>query len=181
MTLEAFERAQQVFNKLQSSDDFMHAGLDSRGIRIQTDSLIEGIARLSLASTEDLKPPITLMGALIKIASEDHGTYVRVKGGPSWVGIEIRGLVGPMDEDISLEELQRVIMRRSGIYIDVHLDRSSIIGAHSEFLEIDGRGLADIINKSLGELSPKQRDELANQFVNIMADEVAQSGEFLDL
>lgn len=180
MAIEAFNRAQQVFRKLQSCEDFEHVGQNSRGIRIQTGSLVKGIAMLAVTRPQYAQPLI-LIGALIELVSEDYGTYVRVKGGPSWIGIDIRGLVGPMNEDTTLEQLSKIVMRRSGVNIDVYSDGRSGIGVHSDFLEIDGRSVASIINSGLKILPERERDELTHEFVNVVAQEVAQSGEFLDL
>lgn len=180
MAIETFERAQQSFKRLQSCADFEHFGNDSRGIRIQTDSLLKGIAVLSI-ERPNLQHPLILMSALIATVSEDYGTYVAVKGSQNWIGFDIRGVTGSFDGRSTIEELRKVGLRRSGVNVDVTSNGRSSISAHSDFLEAEGQRVADVINLSLERLAETEREELAHQFVNIVTLEIAQSGEFLDL
>lgn len=180
MAIEAFERAYHMLGKLQSSEDFEHFGQGSRGIRIQTESLVVGIAEM-ITRFPEAHEPLTLMGALIKLASEDYGTYVRVKGGTRFISVDVRGHTGPVREDMSYEELTGAIMRRSGVNIDTDFEGKSSIYAHTDYLQIGDQKVGVVINKSLDRLPEKRRAALADAFLNVVARDVAQSGEFLDL
>ncbi len=178
MSIERFNRAKSVMTKLQSCDDFEHFGRNSRGIKIQTESLVEGIARLAV---EYPQAPLILMGSLIRMVSIPYGTYVRVKGGNEWIGLDVRGDTGPVHENMSLGEISEAFLRRSGVNVDFFSDGRSGIYAHSDFLEIGSRSIADVINVGLKRLPDDKRVELAGKFVDIVAQEIAISGEFLDL
>ncbi|MDO8657790.1 MAG: hypothetical protein Q7K55_03555 [Candidatus Levybacteria bacterium] len=180
MAIEAFERAYHMLGKLQTSEDFEHFGQESRGIRIQTESLVVGIAEM-ITHFPEAREPLTLMAALIELASEDYGTYIRVKGGSRYISVDVRGHTGHVREDMSFEELSGAIMRRSGVNIGTDFKGKSSIGAHSDYLQIDDQEVGSVINKSLEMLPEQRRAALADAFLNVVVGEVAQSGEFLNL
>ncbi len=181
MSIESFNRAHQILTSLQSCEDFEHFKQDSRGIRIQTDSLVEGIARLAAINPSDVQAPLILMGALIKVVSEDYGIYVRVKGDSNGINIHLRGLTGPMDESSTREELMLVTMRRSGVLLDVAPSGISRIYTRSAFIktEDDSTEVSNAINELLKRLPEQRRSELADILIELVAKEVAISGEFL--
>lgn len=180
MAIESFERAYKILGKLQTSEDFEHFGQGSRGIRVQTDSLILGIVELTLVYP-DAEEALTLIGALITKVSQDYGSYIRVKGGPRYISVDVRGLTGPVNENMDSIELDAAIMRRSGVEITTDFEGKSWIRGHSDFLKIEDQEAGVVINKELGKFSEEKRAKLADSFLNVVAREVAQSGEFLDL
>lgn len=105
MSAEMFGRAQNIMRGLQSNEQLEHVGMESRGIRVQTDSLVRGIAGIAYASP-DLTEPVSWLGGLIQKVSEDYGTYVRVKSGGRGVFINVRGLTGPLDDQSSMAEFK---------------------------------------------------------------------------
>lgn len=180
MSIEAFQQAQKVMRALQSNEYFEHFGMDSRGIRVQTRPLIYGIASIS-AANPDLQEPITLIGALIQAVSEDYGTYIRVKGA-SAPSVHIRRAVGPLSDEMSLGDLAKVALRRSGVEVNFAPDGNSRIWANSAYLETaSGQTIAEVINEGILKLTEEQRDRLAGRLIAVVTQEVAQSGEFVDL
>lgn len=183
MSIEAFDRARQIFTRLNSSEDFCHGGEDSKGIRVQADSLLKGIAGLAITYPPDVKLPLILMGRLIKTVSKDYGAYVRIIDGSDNINVNVRGYHGSKSPELmTREELTASWMRRSGVEIVVNSNGKSGIYADTAYLVTpDGRAVEDVINSHLDRLTREQREELADNFINIVAREVAISGEFLDL
>lgn len=181
MSAEMFGRAQNVMKSLQSSEDFEHIGRNSRGIRVQTESLLSGITNFA-AQSPDLTRPIILVAELLQTVSADFGTYVRVKGGPTWIDINVRGLAGSMDENSTPDEIRMFAMRRSGVHIDVYEDGRSNVTTDTACLKTtDGRRAQDVINEEINKLSQEQKARLAAGLVDVVTREIALSGEFLDL
>lgn len=181
MSVESFRQAQGVMRDLQSSEHFEHFGVESRGIRIQTESFLRGIAGIS-AANPDLIEPVTWIGALVQKVSEEYGTYVRVKGGDNALSVHMRGMSGPLSDDMSFEALGGVMLRRSGVEVDIYADGSNRIAANSTYLNLaDGRKIADVINGEIKQLTDEQKERLAVGLITVVTQEVAQSGEFTDL
>ncbi|QQG44258.1 MAG: hypothetical protein HYW86_05395 [Candidatus Roizmanbacteria bacterium] len=183
MSKEDFTAARHVLTALQSDEMFTHANEDSRGIRVNADSLVFKIADLATqAPSPEMADAISWMGTLVYSVSQDYGTYVRVKGGNKSVSIDLRGHTGPLPDDPSFEELTKIMQRASGIYISCSEDEKNHISAHASFLELNtGEDLGQYVNGKLKRLSDQQRQEVATKFIGVIKSEVAESGEFLDL
>lgn len=180
MSIESLGQAQRIMKALQSDKLFEHVGMDSRGIRVQTKSLIRGIATFSVLNP-DLEAPTILIAGLISAASEDYGTFVGIKGTAA-LFICIRGLEGPLSDDMSSEDLSRVILRRSGVGIYLNMDGKSQIWANSIYLTTkSGQETADAINQELKKLTEVQKERLTTGLVEVLTQEVSQSGEFFNL
>lgn len=180
MSVEMFGRAQNMMRSLQTSEQFEHVGMESRGIRVQTDSLVQGISGIAHVSP-DLTEPVSWLGGLIQKVSEDYGTYVRVKGGHRGVFINVRGLTGHIGEQTPIDQLMEGIQRRSGFHVDINSDGTTRVSAETTFLEVDGRELRDVINDQIRALTDGQREKLAHGLFEVVNAEIAQSGEFVDL
>lgn len=182
MSAEIFKQAQGIMRNLQSSQDFEHGGIESRGIRIQTASFLENMAGLAIESP-DLGEVVLSMATLVAAASTEYGTYVRIKGGVEEIDINIRGLAGRENEPKTTLELRMIGIRRSGVHIYVYPDGESMIFAEgSEFLKIgSGQSYVEKVNQEIERLNKEQKGRLASSVVGIVTREVAQSGEFLGL
>lgn len=90
-------------------------------------------------------------------------------------------MAGPLEDNMSLEDLTGVMLRRSGITVDFDPDGKSRIYANSAYLEISGEKIASVINREISRLTAEQKEKLVVGIIAVVTQKVAQSGEFTDL
>lgn len=182
MSIEAYQQARRVVDRLKSSPDFEHAGPNSRGIRVQTDSLLMKMALLGQTLSSQSRDVIREMLKLVIVVSRDFGTYIKAKEGPDRITLEVQGVTGPVNENSTREELLLVEQRRSGIDLMIKPEGEIYVSANTFGLAYSNdETLERAIKIRLARLTDQQRHELGEGLINVIRQEVAESGEFLDL
>lgn len=135
---------------------------------------------------QTLPPPsrdvIREMLTLVTAVSRDFGTYIKAKDGSDSLWLEVQGIPGPIDENSTFQELLLADRRRSGIDIAIKPEGEIDVSANTFGLAYSNdETIEEVIKRKLSRLTDQQRHELGEGLINVIRQEVAESGEFLGL